>query len=119
MKPNKTFIPLYVTNFFGTLNDNFLKTLASFTVIGWLSDERVKSLAMGVTAGALVLPYILCSPLADRLTHREICQVGGAADHGRCDSGLRHEVALARHRRDTFNGASKLALFAREIRARP
>ena len=63
-----SFLPLYVTNFFGTLNDNFLKTLASFTVIGWLSDERVKSLAMGVTAGALVLPYILCSPLADRLT---------------------------------------------------
>ncbi len=63
-----SFIPLYVTNFFGTLNDNFLKTLASFTVIGWLTDERVKSLAMGVTAGALVLPYILCSPLADRLT---------------------------------------------------
>ena len=68
MKSNKTFIPLYITNFFGTLNDNFLKTLASFTVIGWLPDERVKSIAMGVTAGALVLPYILCSPLADRLT---------------------------------------------------
>ena len=65
---NNSFLPLYVTNFFGTLNDNFLKTLASFTVIGWLSDERVKSLAMGITAGALVLPYILCSPLADRLT---------------------------------------------------
>ncbi len=68
MNPNRTFIPLYVTNFFGTLNDNFLKTLASFTVIGWLPDERSKSIAMGVTAGALVLPYILCSPLADRLT---------------------------------------------------
>ena len=67
MKSN-SFLPLYVTNFFGTLNDNFLKTLASFTVIGWLADERVKSVAMGVTAGALVLPYILCSPLADRLT---------------------------------------------------
>ena len=67
MKTN-SFLPLYVTNFFGTLNDNFLKTLASFTVIGWISDERAKSLAMGVTAGALVLPYILCSPLADRLT---------------------------------------------------
>ena len=65
---NNSFLPLYVTNFFGTLNDNFLKTLASFTVIGWLSDERVKSVAMGVTAGALVLPYIFCSPLADRLT---------------------------------------------------
>ena len=63
-----SFIPLYVTNFFGTLNDNFLKTMASFTVIGWIADERAKSLAMGVTAGALVLPYILCSPLADRLT---------------------------------------------------
>ena len=68
MKANRTFLPLYVTNFFGTLNDNFLKTLASFTVIGWLPDERSKSIAMGVTAGALVLPYILCSPLADRLT---------------------------------------------------
>ena len=63
-----SFCPLYITNFFGTLNDNFLKTLASFTVIGWINDERVKSIAMGVTAGALVLPYILCSPLADRLT---------------------------------------------------
>lgn len=59
-----SFCPLYITNFFGTLNDNFLKTLASFTVIGWINDERVKSIAMGVTAGALVLPYILCSPLA-------------------------------------------------------
>ena len=67
MKDN-SFMSLYVTNFFGTLNDNFLKTLASFTVIDWIPDERVKSAAMGVTAGALVLPYILCSPLADRLT---------------------------------------------------
>jgi len=52
---NDSFLPLYATNFFGTLNDNFMKTLASFTVIGWLADERVKLLAMGVTAGALVL----------------------------------------------------------------
>ena len=66
MKTNKTFLPLYITSFFGTLNDNFLKTLASFTVIGWLPDERVKSIAMGVTAGALVLPYILCSPFVPR-----------------------------------------------------
>ncbi len=65
---SRSFLPLYVTNFFGTLNDNFLKTLASFTVIGWIVDEGLKSIAMGVTAGALVLPYILCSPLADRLT---------------------------------------------------
>ena len=67
MKSN-SFIPLYVTNFFGTLNDNFLKTLACLTVIGWIADERVRSLLTSVVAGMLVLPYILCSPLADRLT---------------------------------------------------
>lgn len=64
----RSFVPLYVTNFFGVVNDNFLKTLASFIVIGWIDDQRMKPVFMGITAGALVLPYILCSPLADRLT---------------------------------------------------
>lgn len=68
MKSEKSFLPLYITNFFGTLNDNFLKMLAGFTVIGWMPDEGLKSVAMSVTAGALVLPYIFFSPLADRLT---------------------------------------------------
>ena len=80
----RSFLPLYVTNFFGTLNDNFLKTLAGFTVIDWIADERLKSIAMGVTAGALVLPYILCSPLADRLTavwsKRRIVQIAKWAE---------------------------------------
>ena len=30
----RSFLPLFATNFFGVVNDNFLKTLASFTVIG-------------------------------------------------------------------------------------
>ena len=64
----RSFGPLFVTNLFGTLNDNFLKTLASFIVIGWIDDPSLKPVFMGVTAGALVLPYILFSPLADRLT---------------------------------------------------
>ena len=64
----RSFVPLFVTNLFGTMNDNFLKTLASFIVIGWISDPSLKPIFMGVTAGALVLPYILFSPLADRLT---------------------------------------------------
>ena len=64
----RSFVPLFVTNLFGTMNDNFLKTLASFIVIGWISDPSLKPVFMGVTAGALVLPYILFSPLADRLT---------------------------------------------------
>ena len=62
-----SFIPLYATNFFGTLNDNFLKTLAALTVIGWLPDGPARAVASGAAAGALVLPYIFCSPLADRL----------------------------------------------------
>lgn len=64
-----SFLPLFITNFCGVVNDNFLKTLASFVVLGWLGDdERLHSLFLGLTAAALVLPYILCSPLADRLT---------------------------------------------------
>ena len=64
------FIPLYLTNFFGVINDNFLKTLAGFVVLGWLGKENagLYPVFMGATAAALVLPYILCSPIADRLT---------------------------------------------------
>ena len=68
MNRERSFIPLFVTNLFGTMNDNFLKTLASFIVIGWIQDASLRPVFMGVTAGALVLPFILCSPLADRLT---------------------------------------------------
>ena len=68
MKREQSFIPLFVTNLFGTMNDNFLKALASFVVIGWIQDASLRPVFMGVTAGALVLPFILFSPLADRLT---------------------------------------------------
>ena len=68
MNRERSFIPLFVTNLFGTMNDNFLKTLASFIVIGWIQDASLRPVFMGVTAGALVLPFILFSPLADRLT---------------------------------------------------
>lgn len=64
----KSFAPLCITNLFGVINDNFLKTLASFTVMGWIEDPAMKPVFMGITAGALVLPYIFLSPLADRLT---------------------------------------------------
>ena len=64
----RSFVPLYATNFFGVLNDNFLKTLASFAVIGWIPDKNLQSVYMGATAAALVLPFVLLSPLADRLT---------------------------------------------------
>ena len=80
----RSFIPLFVTNLFGTMNDNFLKTLASFIVIGWIQDASLRPVFMGVTAGALVLPFILCSPLADRLTvvfpKRRILQLAKGAE---------------------------------------
>ena len=64
----RSFVPLFVTNFFGTLNDNFLKGLASFIVIDWIDDPALKPVFMGAVAAALVLPFVVCSPLADRLT---------------------------------------------------
>ena len=84
MKRERSFIPLFVTNLFGTMNDNFLKTLASFIVIGWIQDASLRPVFMGVTAGALVLPFILFSPLADRLTvvfpKRRILQLAKVAE---------------------------------------
>ncbi|MGN0854893.1 MAG: MFS transporter [Kiritimatiellia bacterium] len=65
---NRSFAPLFLTNFFGVVNDNFLKMLASFVVLAWLGDEKLHAVFMGATGAALVLPYILFSPLADRLT---------------------------------------------------
>ena len=64
----RSFIPLFVTNFFGVINDNFLKMLASYVVLTWLGDAQLQSVFMGATGAALVVPYILFSPLADRLT---------------------------------------------------
>ncbi len=68
MDRGKSFIPLFATNLFGTANDNFLKTLAGFVVVAWLPNPGLRPVLMGAVAGSLVLPYILCSPLADRLT---------------------------------------------------
>lgn len=50
----RSFVPLFVTNYFGTLNDNFLKGLASFVVIDWIADPAMKPVFMGVVAGMLV-----------------------------------------------------------------
>ena len=36
----RSFRPLFVTNLFGTMNDNFLKTLASFIVVDWISSLK-------------------------------------------------------------------------------
>ena len=62
----KKFLSLYATNIFGVVNDNMLKTLVCFVAVYWVGPEY-KSLVVNATAGALVLPYLLFSPLAGKL----------------------------------------------------
>ncbi|MCM1034306.1 MAG: MFS transporter [Paludibacter sp.] len=59
------FNALYTTNFLSTLNDNYQKMLGMLVVTGWVASDW-KPLVISVTGAALVLPYIFCSPLANR-----------------------------------------------------
>ena len=74
---------MFLTNLWGTINDNFLKTLSCFVAISWV-DERYQSLVVSLAAAVLVLPYVFCSPLAGRLTQhfskRRIVQVAKALE---------------------------------------
>lgn len=67
MSTNKRrWLPLFVTNYLGVMNDNFLKTLASFICVLWVGKEY-ESLVVTSASAALVIPYLLFSPLAGRL----------------------------------------------------
>ena len=59
------FKALYTTNFLSTLNDNYQKMLGMLVVTTWVTSEW-KPLVISITGAALVLPYIFCSPLANR-----------------------------------------------------
>ena len=65
--PKSNFTYLYITNFWGVMNDNFLKTVACFIAISWV-DIQWQSLVVSAAAGSLVLPYLIFSPLAARMT---------------------------------------------------
>jgi acyl-[acyl-carrier-protein]-phospholipid O-acyltransferase/long-chain-fatty-acid--[acyl-carrier-protein] ligase len=64
--PNTKWIPLFITNFLGVLNDNFLKYLAFFICTSWLAKEQ-ESIIIMLASALFVLPYILFSPLAGKL----------------------------------------------------
>lgn len=66
----KKFVALLTTNFFGVMNDNFLKTLACFIAVRWVAPEYA-SLVVSAAAGALVLPYLIFSPMAGSLSARK------------------------------------------------
>ena len=57
---------LYTTNFLSTLNDNYQKMLGMLVVTSWVESEW-KPMVISITGAALVLPYIFCSPLANRV----------------------------------------------------
>lgn len=61
----RKWLPLFLTNYLGVLNDNFLKTLACFICVHWVGKE-FESLVVTTASGALVVPYLLFSPLAGR-----------------------------------------------------
>ena len=63
------FFWLYLTNFWGVLNDNFLKTLACFIAIRWVVPD-MQGIVVSAAAGCLVLPYIFFSPLAANVADR-------------------------------------------------
>jgi acyl-[acyl-carrier-protein]-phospholipid O-acyltransferase/long-chain-fatty-acid--[acyl-carrier-protein] ligase len=55
--------PLLATNFFGVLNDNFLKKAVSFISIYWIAQGNENEII--AIAGALfIIPYLLLSPFS-------------------------------------------------------
>ena len=66
MVKSKNWFSLFFTNYLGVLNDNFLKTLACFICIAWVGKDN-ESMVVTLASAALVIPYLLFSPLAGRL----------------------------------------------------
>ncbi|HET9571491.1 MAG TPA: MFS transporter [Bacteroidales bacterium] len=62
---------LFLTNFIGVFNDNFLKHCIIFISVTWnLPAWLSQSQLISAVAAALVFPYLLFSPLAGRLAIR-------------------------------------------------
>jgi len=67
----KNWLYLFMTNFIGVFNDNFLKHCIIFIAVTWnLPPWLSQSQLISAVAAALVLPYLIFSPLAGRLATR-------------------------------------------------
>jgi MFS family permease len=67
----KNWTHLFLTNFIGVFNDNFLKHCIIFIAVTWdLPVWLSRSQLISAVAAALVLPYLLFSPWAGRLASR-------------------------------------------------
>ncbi|MCR5456254.1 MAG: MFS transporter [Bacteroidales bacterium] len=68
MNKFRQFFPLYFTNIFGVMNDNVLKALVCFVAATWVEPEY-QAIIVNCMAAAMVVPYVLFSPLAGKLPH--------------------------------------------------
>lgn len=64
-------ISLFICNFFGVFNDNFLKNSIIFVAVAWsLPTWMTHSQLISIVGSCLVFPYLLFSPLGGRLAVR-------------------------------------------------
>lgn len=66
MKNKTNWLPLFLSNYLGVLNDNLLKNLICFISIYWVARGN-ESIIIMLATGFMVLPYILFSPYAGLL----------------------------------------------------
>jgi MFS family permease len=60
--------PLFLSNFLGVYNDNFLKNCIIFIAVGWaLPHWMTQSQLISMVSASLIVPYLFLSPLAGRL----------------------------------------------------
>ncbi|MDP4278357.1 MAG: MFS transporter [Bacteroidota bacterium] len=64
---NKNWRALFATNFLGIFNDNFLKHCIVFIAVTWnLPHWLTQAQLISIVSAALVVPYLILSPLAGR-----------------------------------------------------
>ena len=66
MAQSNKWLPLFLTQFLGVLNDNFLKNVIIFISIFWLAEDQ-QGIIIPLASALLVLPFVLSSPLAGRM----------------------------------------------------
>lgn len=68
MKPNTRWLPLFITNFLGVFNNNFIKNLVCFVAFYFACGRAGNNpLIVSLASGLYVISYIFFSPLAGRL----------------------------------------------------
>ena len=68
---NMRWLKLFLLNFVGVLNDNFMKHCIIFVSVGWVMPEwMTQSQLISAVSAALVLPYLLLSPYSGEIAER-------------------------------------------------